>query len=252
MVCDGMNFEELLGTALRRASEEEYRELKSLEEGGDMPVLGAGSGAAIKKLMCDREILSGTEGVCGVKEHGACDMRPVSRLAGRKRRRVLFVAAALVIMCAGTAVAVEPVRERIAEAFITVFGDHADISTTKEGHGDEKFTFRRYEPDAIPEGYRVILDECCEETASSDIVYENGTGNTIAISQVASDKISMDLASDGETLEKLCVRGIRGYYVTDKEIGSIVWEEDGCVFTISSQLNREELVNLAERLKPVE
>lgn len=235
--------EDLFRTAVEKASRDEYRELqKKIEQHKDTLTFSGQFERRMRKMI-------------RMAEQGKklTNIRRVNLRSGKKARRTLLVAAILVIVSAGTVLAVDPIRIKISEAFVTIFGDHADISTDKTGHEEKgKPDFRKYSPTVIPKGYYVIFDDLSAETGSYDLVYENEDGETIAFSQVVSDKISMDLTSNGRTFEKIKIRGNRGYYLTDSEINSIVWAENGYVFTISSEMNRKELIKMAEGLKPVD
>lgn len=239
---DNVIREDLFRAAVEKASRDEYREIqRKIEESKDTLNFTSQFERRMRSLI--RDVRNGRS----IQAAGSASLR-----SGRKARRTLLIAAVLVVISAGTVLAVDPIRVKISEAFVTIFGDHADISTNKTGHEEQgKPHFLKYYPTVIPKGYDVIFDELSVETGSYDLVYENEDGDTIAFSQVASDKISMDLTSDGRTFEKIKIRGNRGYYLTDSEINSVVWSENGYVFTISSELNRRELIKMAEGLEPV-
>ena len=60
-----------------------------------------------------------------------------------------------------------------------------------------------------------------------------------------------NITSTEEKLEELNVNGFTGYFVKDGNIGNLILSDGEALIELSGSISKQELIDLAEKLKPI-
>ncbi len=202
-------------------------------------------------LLPDEETLSGVT----LSEEFHLRMRRL--LARRKRgfyvlfgtagRRVASITVAVLVAATVTTVSVEALREPVAQFFTQVFERFTQVFFVDDTPDTPEVEMAKRAPTYVPEGYTV--EQEMDLGIIYRIVYTNETGKRIRYAQQV--KESMEMIADTENVQytSITVNDYRGVTYSNKEINTIVFSDEEYTYTISSSLNADELVKIAESIK---
>ncbi len=166
------------------------------------------------------------------------------------KKRYLLIAAIIITMASMTALAVEPIREKVIEFIEQCFSEYTEVefeeaekSTTKEETLPEKFEIQRLT--YVPEGY-VFDEEYTDETFYDyGASYLNGEGRTLFYNQVAIMYADATVTSDGTEAVPIELNGKEGYWIKD-EYGwnTIFYINEEYVFILSANEEVQYLVEI--------
>lgn len=162
-------------------------------------------------------------------------------------RRLAAACFAAVLLAGVTCTAVEPIRERIANAFLGQRDElvSADFDDTGDG---EKIVLMK--PGYVPEGF--ALTEQKAEYCSLSMVYEDGEGGAVYFSRqeyTDDDKGEILWSEDAYIAEETVIGGNSCILLRPARDGvrpSVTWTDDGYLYVIETTLSEEELIRIAE------
>lgn len=158
------------------------------------------------------------------------------RVRGRQILRAVLIAAVLLVLLAGTAMAIPAVREAIIDYFFNSYSErigvafNPEIAATAPGAIIQTYVFER-----IPDSYNLLLDECDPENATT--LWVNNGGQMIVYNQyvIPDDPtddfwIGIDIESnDRETM-------LIGDYLVDiirmEDDYFLIWTNNSYFFTL--------------------
>ncbi len=175
----------------------------------------------------------------------------------RLKWKYLLIAVLLMIIASMTAMAVEPVREKVYQIIETLFSDHTDISIEQmneeigqkgQNITSDNFDIRKVKE--IPDGYDLEEDVFIQEIYCYFAIYNNLNDQSIQYQQMAIEHMdAWGITSSGDSAEKIAVNGDIGYLLTDdKQYHFVIYPWEGYVFTISGYNEVDELVEMLESI----
>lgn len=168
----------------------------------------------------------------------------------RKRRTAIILL--IIMVLGGTAFATEPVIRWLCNYYVDQYDDHVKIQrdNPEEAEDGERGTFRKYQLTEIPEGYSLKIEDFDEEVQRYAITYTNGKEQLLLLKQTwQEDGRSENLTSDKASLKDVEVNGFTGYYVEDKEIGTLILSNGIYRVVLNGNFSKEELIQIASKME---
>ena len=175
------------------------------------------------------------------------------------KRRFLVLLALLLVLLGGTVVAAESLIRWLHDVILEQHDDHLEIykpqSEELEGtprSGTEVQNFQRYELTEIPEGYELVEEDYMKVYEVYHVTYKNSLNDMLVVRQGSVDNANIgNITSTEEKLEELNVNGFTGYFVKDGNIGNLILSDGEALIELSGSISKQELIDLAEKLKPI-
>ena len=168
---------------------------------------------------------------------------PLIATAGR---RAACIATAIVIVVAAP-LSVKAVRESVKDFFLVNYSDHVSVSVSSIDENAPEIIEEAYTID-IPEGFELAEDFSMANHLN--LKYINGD-KYINFSQTVLSMFSTDIDNERTTMEVLSIDGVE-YQLYNHENGysyNVIWKNNGYVFDISSNLDRESVIELCKSTK---
>lgn len=139
-----------------------------------------------------------------------------------------------------------PVYAAVNQVFKQVFDGYDKYSFTETS---EDVTFNtEIRPDYIPDGYKLRMVYYGD--INVEVTYEDYDGQRLCFDySLATDGTSFSTDNENSTVSEYLIDGIQYYcYQTFDEYGlnTVVWIDDGYIFSISAQIDIDVLVQIAE------
>ena len=163
------------------------------------------------------------------------------------KKAALALAAAFIIMLT-MVFSVSALREPVVRFIIEVY---EKFSAVFVDHGEEEITLAAleiiYEPSWLPEGYEVN-DEAVMET---DLIRISNyfKGNEVLTLQQRIPSAGVNLDTEGSEIYSVAVHGQDALLYQNKGILNLVWEANQYVFSLSGQIDADDLRRVAESLR---
>lgn len=174
----------------------------------------------------------------------------------KRRKRMLKslgrIAASIAIVLTLTVsvlMSVEATRVRIINAFLDWRADHVQIRPNNEG-SNVKNNNSFYRPTYLPEGYFEVEIYSYGNTFES--VYTNNEGDEINLQQSPAESTVLNIDNEHSDYYKIEISGNEAHLFVsfdDDTQNQMVWVLDETLFTLSSFINHEELILIAESIK---
>lgn len=161
-------------------------------------------------------------------------------------KRAAIIILTLLIGLTVTTFSVKALREAVLEFFTQIFDTHTDITIT-DGTYPIAIEFKKTQPQYIPEGFEITINEDYEE--SCRIVYQNSENITINYLQHANDN-GGSLSADTEDVEfeTIYINSLEGIKYHIKGLNKIVFGNEEYFFTLRGEISMEELIKMAESI----
>jgi hypothetical protein len=179
------------------------------------------------------------------------ERKPYYPLVKTKARIVAVVAVLVFLLMTTTALAVEPIREKVFEFFVNAFKEFS-IVTVEDVDANEApaptSIEDRYIPGYIPEGYALVEEDKSENFIST--YYEsNHPFNEIGLEQWTKQSFTPTINTEGITTTDIRLsNGMTGFYCTNKGVYIMVLQNQEYAFLLSSQGELDELMAFIESL----
>ena len=160
-----------------------------------------------------------------------------------KRARWISIAAAAIAVLFLLPITTKAGRNRVTELITKLFPRYAESSlldSDKASVGD----LTQYAPEYIPQGFTLVSET---ENEIVERIYTNEEGQHFAFTAANPSAVTQIDAENGKS-EKIIISGEEGILV-EAEILSIIWSTDKAVFTLSGNLEKEELLKIANSVK---
>lgn len=162
---------------------------------------------------------------------------------GRRVAVCFIIVAMLALVACAT---IEPLREKIANAFVTWYEKYSIVSYEQTNIVTE---FKL--PTNIPNGFNVIYRN--ENDTSCIIIYENSEMNRFVYTgDKINDNVNWLVDNEGVTMEEVDLNGTKAVYfkpLNEYDVHLIMWEDGNYVYTVDTDISKEELINFAESIK---
>jgi len=173
--------------------------------------------------------------------------RMEKNLSSRYRRIIAITA--IVIVLATVTLSIPNVRAAISEFIIEVYDKYSHIFFENDNYDDNNHSeeFISYAPTFIPDGFEVTFENYDDSVL---IEYENQLGDQmISYIQQYKDDLSAYINTEGVQLEEIIVNGFSAYYYSNKGTQNLLWYDDHYYYRLSSTLDKEMLVKIAESIE---
>ncbi len=163
-------------------------------------------------------------------------------------RKVAVCVAALLMLTLVACAAIKPLRDRVANAFVTWYEEYAAVSYEVE---EEEIKLKQ--PTVIPEGYVEIERYEYEGSSKLSIDYINDEGMQIFFDRYENYK-GFELYVDREhtNMMEIDFNGMKAIYMEPQIEGgmySLMWQEGNMVYCVDSDESKEKLLEFAENVK---
>ena len=162
-------------------------------------------------------------------------------------RRVASILIALLVATTTVTVSVKALREKVIEFFTEVFDTHTVVTFADDTPDvPDEITFEPRKPSYIPNGYVVESEEAAN--AVCRISYVNRNGVRVTYRQRLKDNNSMIADTEGTHTSEISIGTYYGVSYINKGILFIVFADEEYVYTISGDLEKEELIKISESI----
>lgn len=163
-------------------------------------------------------------------------------------KKVAICASVALLLFLAACAAVKPLREKMAEAFITWYDKYAAISYPAE-EAERKLML----PTVIPGGYVETNRQESADDFDLYLIYQNDKGNRIIFLR-EEDGENNELYVDREhaTMTEIDFRGGQAVYMEPQQESfpySLIWQEGGTVYCICAEESKELLFEFVENVK---
>lgn len=177
--------------------------------------------------------------------------RPVYRK--RKKYRVLLLAGALIVLSAGTVLAMYPLmRAKMGGIQADVKIDHVEFGLADRkpvtAEEVEKIPFEVKKLDQVPEGFELYQEVLDEEGKGYMAFYRDETDRTLDYSQSCIHTAGIDITGNGTPMKKYSILGKDVYFFTDGIRQSATLEWENYLYAVVGDLSEEEMLELMENL----
>lgn len=178
----------------------------------------------------------------------------------RSRRRLILLIALMLLLLGGTVAAARTLICWLYEISLEQRDDHVKVNREEnvimengEETADTEKSFRKYKLTKIPEGYHLEEDRFDDVFHDYQIIYMNDDNDVLLFKQNGQTDVTMgNVTSDMKELEEVNVNGFEGYYVEDYDTANLILSDGKSLIQLFGSFSKEELLELAEGLEPVE
>ena len=178
---------------------------------------------------------------------------PKNRSLSLKRKRLLLVAIILSIFVSVLSIA--SAREAVFGFFIRIYDSFTEIIFNRNIDEQPETTaalptssenYAAMLPTILPEGYQktdqLVTDRLMQ------IYYTNPEGDELIFERQISDALQMIIDTEGVQFDEIQISNFKGFFYTNKNVQTLVWQEEHYVFTIFGKITKEDLLNMAESI----
>ncbi len=173
-------------------------------------------------------------------------IRPYRRRTAGKRVAVL---AAVIALLAACMLSVGAVRESIVSFFTEVYEEFTAIifeQPEESVQTDAAVSIDEIEITYIPEGFELVSES--KDDIARRVEYADNSDKRIIIRQTLNGNMQRSIDTEGIKSEEVFVWGQKGIYFENKGVSTIIWNDEKQVFYVSGNLNKNEIVNIAESI----
>ena len=169
-------------------------------------------------------------------------------LFGTVGRRVASIVVALLVSATILTASVEALRTPMMRVFTRVYETFTQIFVVKDDTTDSSVLppFVPCAPTYVPEGYEVSSVQALER--HHRIRYVNESGRRISFTQSRSSNISITIDTEGVDYTEIRIGDYEGITYSNKGTNAVVFTDNTYVYTLSSTIDRAELIKMAESL----
>lgn len=175
--------------------------------------------------------------------------KPYFTLICTAGRRAACIVAAVIILSA-SALSVKAIREAVFDFIMRIFSDHTVVTTESGTDAGYPETIKdEYYISELPEGFE--LSEYNQMDVFLDVSYVNNDKNKyIIFSQKTKSYYYDNIDNQKVDYEEIYIDNNQNYLIISTEHGQrIIWDNGKYVFTISSNLNKQEIIKLCKSTK---
>lgn len=165
------------------------------------------------------------------------------------RKTAVKVAACITVVLVSSSIlllSADATRNYIFNAVIKWQEDHFSIQHDGSIESDKKILSPTY----LPEGFTEVSIEVIGNIIN--ITYENENGITIEFEQSPSKSTNLLVDNEDKEHEEIEINGHKAYLfitIVDDKSNTLLWEVNGVFFCIISEVEKDELILIAESIK---
>lgn len=161
-------------------------------------------------------------------------------------RKIAICFAVIVTLALVACTVIEPIREKFAGAFVAWYEKHYNISYEIEDNLGSPM-----QPTYVPEGFYEVYREEFENDLI--LTYENSEMLSYSFTRSENtDNFSAGVDNEKRVMEEIEWNGGKAIYFKplSEELGHlIVWEDNGYIYSVASDISKEEMLKFAEGVK---
>ena len=168
-------------------------------------------------------------------------------LFGTVGRRVASIVVALLVSATILTASVEALRTPTMRFFARVYETFTQIFVAKDTTASSVLPpFVPCAPTYVPEGYEVCSVQTLER--HQRIRYVNESGRRISFTQSRSSNLSIHIDTEGVDHTEIRIGNYEGITYSNKGTNMVVFTDNTYLYTLSSTIDRAELIKMAESL----
>lgn len=105
-------------------------------------------------------------------------------------------------------------------------------------------------PSYIPEGFEISKMESLSFTKI--VNYINDNGQLIVFQQYDGENTNLRIDTESSVMEKILINDIEGFIVKKDDRTTIIWHNNNLSFSLASDLDKDELIKMAQSIKVLE
>lgn len=170
-----------------------------------------------------------------------------------KKYRVLLLAGVLIVLSAGTVLAMYPMmRAKMGGIQADVKMDHVEFGLADKKPITEEemeaIPFEVKKLDQVPEGFELYQEVLDEEGKYYSLDFRTGDGRSLLYMQSCIYTAATSITGDGSPMIKYEIEGKDVYLFTDGTQNSAVLEWENYLYVIAGELPEEEILELMKSL----
>lgn len=168
-------------------------------------------------------------------------------LFGTVGRRVASIVVALLVSATILTASVEALRTPTMRFFARVYETFTQIFVVEDTTDSSVLPpFVPCAPTYVPEGYEVSSVQTVER--HQRIRYVNESGRRISFTQSRSSNLSIHIDTEGVDYTEIRIGDYEGIIYSNKGTNAVVFTDNTYLYTLSSTIDRAELIKMAESL----
>lgn len=168
-------------------------------------------------------------------------------LFGTVGRRVASIVVALLVSATILTASVEALRTPMMRFFARVYETFTQIFVVEDTTASSVLPpFVPCAPTYVPEGYEVSSVQTVER--HQRIRYVNESGRRISFTQSRSSNLSIHIDTEGVDYTEIRIGDYEGIICSNKGTNMVVFTDNTYLYTLSSTIDRAELIKMAESL----
>ena len=161
--------------------------------------------------------------------------------------RKIGIAILIIVIAGSLSMSVEAVRIKVIEFITEVFEKFTSISYQRYGGEQDDKIEVSYLPQYMPEGFEMIEEE--QIFNDVHIIYRNELGEEILFRQIEITTNNSIVDTENTILEKILLEDREYYYYENKGIKNIIWIQGEYQISISSEIDKDELIKMCLSVK---
>ena len=167
-------------------------------------------------------------------------------------KRVAMIVISIIISLATLTFSVKAIREPVVHFIVETFEKFSSVvfandKSENDIHIDDNLVLNVIKPNYIPKGY--ALESSFEQQTVFQSVYINSeNNNTIVYSQYINDESVFQVNTEGIEYDDIFIGNYEGISYSNKGNNTVMFSTDDNIFMITSQINMEEIIKIAESI----
>lgn len=170
------------------------------------------------------------------------------KLYSKRTRNIAAVIIIIFVLSSITLLSVEATRNAIFNAFVEEFGQYTEIQFQVSETDSEQSDI--YRPAYIPEGFKEKSMQSYGNTIM--LIYSDDAGVEILFKQRLADVGTSLIDNENTKYTEIEIDGNKAYLfeaMTRDDYSVLLWQSEGVVFELTSQISSDELINIGNSLK---
>lgn len=173
---------------------------------------------------------------------------PMIRTPLRRTATIIFT---VIIILSAMVMSVSALREAFIHFITETFSTHTEVQTLPDNNAPESFE-DIYFISNIPYGFEIVFqNDNIEETPVLITKYQKGQ-QRIIFSQYIKSRYDVSVNTEGYELVRVDINGNEGFIVNMVEDFNITWDNGDYIFVIESNINKNDLIYMANSVEKVE
>lgn len=166
----------------------------------------------------------------------------------KRFRKIAACFIIILVLSSITLFSVEATRNIILNALVDQFGDYTQIQFHDSAIENTQKNINR--PAYLPKGFNEVSNETCGNTIVQ--IYSNESGDEIVFKQWPAEAGTVLIDNENTEYTEVEISGNKGYLfksLTKENYNVFLWQSEGIVFELTSQISSDELIRIGKSLK---